>query len=260
MNTVPDPAVVLAYDRPLQNMVRFCTLSFDISVLTTEVAQPSPVYVYIYWDHSNIFIEAQNMAHEVDHKEFGDDVAYRVRINFHNLLELAREDRMLVKAVAAGSVPPEMKSVWKSLQAEGVRTEIIDRSEMGGSEKDIPDLHLQREMLLDGMINKPGTIVLLTGDGAGWAYGKVFLPTLQGLKSGGWNVELLSWTNSCNKWLREWVIEKGHFTSLDHFYNSVTFLEPSENKPQQWRGRPSTKLELWRKRASPFARAPQDKD
>ena len=140
--------------------------------------QPPPVFVYIYWDHSNIFIEAQQMAYEVDRKDFGDDVAYRVRINFHNLLELARENRTLVKAVAAGSVLPEMKNVWKSLRAEGVRTEIIDRSEMGGSEKEIPDLHLQREMLLDGMNNKlPGTIVLLTGDGAGWAYGKrVFCP------------------------------------------------------------------------------------
>ena len=162
--------------------------------------------------------------------------------------------------MAAGSVPPELKNVWKSLRAEGVRTEIIDSSEMGGSEKEIPDLHLQREMLLDGMNNKPpGTIVLLTRDGASWAYGKVFLSTLKGMKNGGWNIELLSWTNSCNKWLKEWVIEKGHFTSLDQFYHSITFLEPSENKPQ-WKGRPSSKLQLWQKRASPFARAPQEED
>ena len=43
---------------------------------------------------------------------------------------------------------------------------------------------------------------------------------------GGWNIELLSWTYSSNKWLTEWVIEKGHFTSLDQFYRSITFLEP----------------------------------
>ena len=58
------------------------------------------------------------------------------------------------------SEPPRTLSnenVWKSLRAEGVQTEIIDRSEMGGSEKEIPDLHLQREMLLDGMNNKPDT-------------------------------------------------------------------------------------------------------
>ena len=70
-----------------------------------------PVLVCIYWDHSNIFIEAQNMADSLDKAEFGDDVAHRVRINFHNLLELAHENRKVEKAVAAGLVPPEMRDV-----------------------------------------------------------------------------------------------------------------------------------------------------
>ena len=105
---------------------------------------------------------------------------------------------------------------------------------MGGSEKDLPDLKLQRVMLLDGMTNHktPWTVVLLTGDGAGWAYGKWFLPTLKGMKEGGWNIELISWSQSCNRWLREWVIQNGQFTSLDDFYRSVTFLVPSENLPE----------------------------
>ena len=29
------------------------------------------------------------------------------------------------------------------MEEEGIRTEIIDRNEMGGSEKDLPDLKLQ---------------------------------------------------------------------------------------------------------------------
>ena len=114
------------------------------------------------------------MVDRIDREEFGDDAAYRVRINFHNIMmDFACEKRKVAKAVAAGSVPPEMKKVWKQME-QGIRTEVIDRSEMGGSEKDLPDLKLQREMLLDGMTNHktPGTVVLLTGDGAGWAYGK----------------------------------------------------------------------------------------
>ena len=220
-----------------------------------------PLLLYIYWDHSNLFIEAQHMADRIDREEFGDDAAYRVRINFHNMMELACENRKVAKAVAAGSVPPEMKMVWKKMEEEeGIRTEIIDRNEMGGSEKDLPDLKLQWEMLLDGMNHQktPGTVVLLTGDGAGWAYGKGFLTSLQGMKKGGWNIELISWSQSCNRWLKEWVIQNGHFTSLDTFYRSVTFLVPSENRPE-WRGRPSSPLQLWRKRASPFAKCPQDK-
>jgi hypothetical protein len=148
------------------------------------------------------------------------------------MMELACEKRKVAKAVAVGSVPQEMKKVWKQMEEQGIRTEVIDRSEMGGSEKDLPDLKLQREMLLDGMTNHktPWTVVLLTGDGAGWAYGKWFLPTLKGMKEGGWNIELISWSQSCNRWLREWVIQNGHFTSLDDFYRSVTFLVPSENR------------------------------
>ena len=70
---------------------------------------------------------------------------------------------------------------------EGVRTEIIDRSGLEGSEKELPDLKLQWQMLLDGINNHstPGTVILLTGDGAGSAYGKGFLTTLQGMKAGG---------------------------------------------------------------------------
>ena len=76
------------------------------------------------------------MADRIDREEFGDDAAYRVRINFHNMMELACENRKVAKA---GSVPPEMKMVWKKMEEEGIRTEIIDRNEMGGSEKDLPD-------------------------------------------------------------------------------------------------------------------------
>ena len=83
--------------------------------------------IYIYWDHSNIFVEAQNVAEEIDN-DLGEDVWKRVRIDFHNLLTLAHENRKVCKAVAAGSVPPEMKAVWKKLEAEGVQTEILDRT------------------------------------------------------------------------------------------------------------------------------------
>lgn len=32
----PDPAIVLSYDRQLQDIVRFCTSSFDFGVLTID--------------------------------------------------------------------------------------------------------------------------------------------------------------------------------------------------------------------------------
>ena len=281
----------------------------------TSVETKDQVYVYVYWDQSNIFIEAQRMADKLD-RNFGDDVAYRIHIDFRKLLHLARENRLVAKAVTAGSVPPEMKEVWENLRSSGVRTEIIDwketgnaerelpdrkllhlarenrlvakavtagsvppemkevwenlRSsgvrteiidwkETGNAERELPDLHLQREMLMDGMLNKPGTAVLLTGDGAGWAYNKGFLPVLKAMKQRGWQIELLSWSHSCNTRLRQWVVQNGHFTNLDTFYPSITFLKPSDNR-QEWGGRPSSSVELWRKRAGPFDRPPREQD
>ena len=46
--------------------------------------------VFIYWDNSNIFYEAQRLAEE---RNEGTDARYRVRINFDNLLRLAHADR-----------------------------------------------------------------------------------------------------------------------------------------------------------------------
>ncbi len=36
MKTAPEPAIVLADDRQLQDLVRFCTSSFDFGVLTVD--------------------------------------------------------------------------------------------------------------------------------------------------------------------------------------------------------------------------------
>jgi hypothetical protein len=66
---------------------------------------------FVYWDNSNVFHEAQRFAEERDE---GPHARYRVRINFENILRLAHADRPLERAVAAGSIPPEMRqlSLW----------------------------------------------------------------------------------------------------------------------------------------------------
>ena len=69
--------------------------------------------VFVYWDNSNIFSEAQRIASE---REGTAGARYLVRINFDNMLRLAHADRSLEKAVAAGSVPPEMRQLWNRLE------------------------------------------------------------------------------------------------------------------------------------------------
>ena len=127
----------------------------DAQTQAEAMKDPAPIHVYIFWDHSNIFIEARNIAEETE-MELGDDVGRRVRLDFNHMLVLAHENR----PVAAGSVPPVMQAVWLRLEQAGVKTEIFDRSVLA------PDLHLQKEMLRDAMRCKtPGTVILLTGTG-----------------------------------------------------------------------------------------------
>ena len=185
--------------------------------------------VFIYWDNSNIFISAQQVA--VDRE--GESVRNRLRIHFRNLLLLARAEREVEHAIAVGSVPPELEHVWNRLESEGVAVEIFERGGLGGREQAV-DQALQTAMLRDGFDynGDPGIAVMLTGDGAGFARGVGFHADLERMRQRGWRIEVLSWRHSCNPRMREWVEANGTFIALDDFYDSVTFLErPAPGEP-----------------------------
>ena len=185
--------------------------------------------VFIYWDNSNIFISAQQVA--IDQE--GESSRYRVRIHFRNLLELAHGGREIERAIAVGSIPPELRHVWYRLENEGVTVRLLERGAVHGREQGV-DQVLQTEMLRDGYDNNgdPGIAVLLTGDGAGFADGVGFHADLERMRRRGWRIEVLSWRHSCNRRMREWAEEHGRFIALDDFYDSVTFLErPAPGEP-----------------------------
>ena len=89
--------------------------------------------VFIYWDNSNIFISAQQVAIERE----GADVRQRVRVHFRNLLALAHAGRDIEHAIAVGSIPPELRHVWNRLENEGVGVQLLERG-------------------LTGLVGKPG--------------------------------------------------------------------------------------------------------
>ena len=182
--------------------------------------------VFIYWDNSNIFHEAQRLAEEQDE---GPGARNRVRIHFANLLRLAHADRPRHKAVACGSVPPEMVQLWNRMEEEGVEIRLFDRGASGRSEQEMPDSVLQLRMLEDAVDfnGDPGIVVLLTGDGAGYLEGAGFHSTLERMHKRKWRVEILSWRHSCNQRMRRWAEANGAFVALDDFYAAITFLEPS---------------------------------
>ena len=181
--------------------------------------------VFIYWDNSNIFHEAQRLADERE----GGLARYRVRVHFDNMLRLAHADRPIESALAVGSIPPEMRQLWNRMENRGIEVQLFDRGRRGSGEQEVPDRLLQLRMLRDALDynGDPGIVVLLTGDGAGYSEGEGFHSELERMHRRGWRVEILSWEHSCNSRMRSWAEENGVFVALDDFYDSVTFTEPS---------------------------------
>ena len=199
--------------------------------------------VFIYWDNSNIFHEAQRLAEEGAE---GANARYRVRINFDNLLRLAHADRPMQRAIAAGSVPPELRQLWNRMESNGVEVQLFDRGSPERGEQEMPDRLLQPRMLEDALDfnGNPGIVVLLTGDGAGYLEGAGFHSSLERMHRRGWRVEILSWAHSCNQRMRRWAEENGVFVALDEFYEAITFLEPSRPGFEFASGRDSAALDL----------------
>ena len=199
--------------------------------------------VFIYWDNTNIFHEAQRLAEEC---EVGPDARYRVRTNFDSMLRLAHADRPMRHAVAAGSVPPAMRQLWNRMESMGVEVKLFDRGSPEGPEQDMPDRLLQLRMLEDALDNNgnPGIVVLLTGDGAGYLEGAGFHSTLERMHKRRWRVEILSWAHSCNQRMRRWTEENGVFVALDDFYEAVTYVEPSRPGLELAPARESAVLDL----------------
>ncbi|MGR3914302.1 MAG: NYN domain-containing protein [Gammaproteobacteria bacterium] len=178
--------------------------------------------VFIYWDNSNIYISAQEIAARRE----GGDARMRVRIHFHSLVKLAHADRPMHRAVAVGSIPPQLRHVWNQLEAQGVAVELLERGAQHGREVGV-DQALQSHMLRDALDNNgdPGIAVLLTGDGAGFVDGVGFHADLERMHSRGWRIEVLSWLHSCNPRMKTWAEKHGKFIPLDDFYDSITYLE-----------------------------------
>ena len=206
--------------------------------------------VFVYWDNSNIFHETQRLAVERDE---GPDARYRVRIDFENLLRLAHADRPVKRALAVGSVPPEMRQLWNRMEAMGVEVKLFDRGDSSRGEQDVPDRLLQLRMLEDALDfnGDPGIAVVLAGDGAGYYEGTGFHSTLERMRKRDWRVEILSWSYACNQCMRRWAETNGVFVSLDDFYEAITFMKPSSPGHEFAVSRDAAELNLSRRQTAP---------
>lgn len=180
--------------------------------------------VFIYWDNSNLF---QRFAQE----RYGPPGApHLARVHVDNLMTLAVADRKVESAVVAGSIPPEVRSLWTRLENAGAKVRLFDRGGRDGPEQQIPELILQKQMMTDAVryLDDPGIVVLLSGDGAVYWKGEGFHASLELMHARGWRVEVLSWVHTHgSSHLRLWAEKHGIFVPLDMFCDSIIFHEPS---------------------------------
>ena len=175
--------------------------------------------------------------------------AYRIRAHFDNMLRLAHADRPIERALAVGSVPPEMRQLWNRMESNGIEVRLFDRGSRERGEQEMPDRLLQLRMLEDALDynGDPGTVVLLTGDGAGYLEGAGFHSTLERMHRRQWRIEILSWVHACNHRMRRWAKCNGVFVPLDDFYDAITFMEPSRPGFELAQARDAAPLDLSRR-------------
>lgn len=86
------------------------------------------------------------------------------------------------------------------------------------------DETIQKKMLEAIRFRKPGTMVLVSGDGNGREEGKGFIPVLEKAVAAGWRVEVVSWKRNTNRYLVEYARAHGSFTDLEPSYYELTFV------------------------------------
>jgi hypothetical protein len=176
--------------------------------------------VSIFWDCSNTFYPAREVARTREGPIVGQDV----RLQFDAVYELARAGRNVVSGMCVGSTGFGNPRLEERLHEAGIATEFYERGNQTGKEQAV-DQALQVHMLRTLVDRTPGIAVLLTGDGAGDHEGRGYFADLKRMYRGGWNVEVISWREACHAAMRAWVEENGHFVALDDYYDCVTFIE-----------------------------------
>lgn len=131
----------------------------------------------------------------------------------------------------AGSVPPGNDALWGAAKTAGFDTTLLRRVEDDDGrlvEQGVDEvIHLKiGNTLLDEDI--PGTLVILTGDGADTEQGSSFTKQVDRAAKRGWKVEIWSWRVQLSPRLRDMRIKHPdnvavHF--LDEWYWGLIFIK-----------------------------------
>ena len=127
----------------------------------------------------------------------------------------------------------------------GVHVKLFSRYEHG--ERNVPHLLLQKAMYqyLVRNLKKPGTCVVISGDGGMNEEGESFMSVRNDMLQNGWKVELLSCKRCVAGKLQGFVESCGIFVALNSHKLLVTYLHPNKSEEGVFRdGRQAKLLDL----------------
>ncbi len=194
--------------------------------------------ICIYVDNSNIYISGQKAAKK------NSEPPSHFRIAFNNfLLLITNGDMEFQEMLWTGSGTSELENVFKDIVNKGVDLQLIPRSASGENETVDQAIQLAMYRHHRKYRRSPGTIILCTGDGAGFHEEKGFLYDIMGFIEDGWNLVLYSWDVACHKGLKKFAKKNGVYIPLEKYYYSISFIEngrpelplkeKSKRKPKQ---------------------------
>jgi hypothetical protein len=175
--------------------------------------------INVFWDNSNIWLVGKAVCAK---KEPGDEFGFRIHLA--NLFNYVCRDRDTNYAYVSGSVPPPSDGIWKRFQALRIKVEKQQRG-LDGKEVAVDEaIQLAIANRIIDLLPKTETIVLLTGDGAGFSQGRGFIAALERAIKMGFNIEVVSWDAGVNRNLKQFAQTNGIYTSLEPGYENITFI------------------------------------
>jgi hypothetical protein len=197
--------------------------------------------VHIFWDHSNVFARMQDTCDDRNGGGLEPGQRLAARISFPRLFQFAACGRTVEKAVAVGSIPPDLVALWERLGKVGMIIDLQERGAQSGKEQAVDEaLELQMMKSLWDRRESPAVAVLLSGDGG-------FKETLGRMLDGGWGVEVLSFSTGFSPKLQQIAHGsggRGKYVKLDPWYKQLVYLQDfdgpliRETDPLDLKGRP----------------------
>ena len=176
--------------------------------------------LWIFFDDSNVWIEAKKLASLVSGYKTTED--HRIRINIGRLLEIvARGRKSRVSSILYGSEPPPIDTVWKKAKDYGFVVKSHNRSKDTGKEKKV-DSSLSADLTEVAIEHKDekGVIVLVAGDAD-------FIPPITKALDREWDVEIYMWRHAISQEIKK-LSEKDNklkIFKLDEHLSKITFTE-----------------------------------